>query len=92
MKKKSSQAKKVAVKKAVPKKKKAVPKKAVPKKAALRSVGSRGAGLAESFRPICLTENKRLSEECMTEKEAFDIAQAHRKSTSPRHSVDVESC
>jgi hypothetical protein len=108
MKKKSSPTKKTAVKKTDSKKKvviakknlapkkaavkKATPKKAVPKKAAPRSAGFRDDDLAESFRPICITQGIRLDERCMTKREAFEIAQEHRRNTSPRHRVDVESC
>ena len=91
MKKKPNSTKKATPKKAVVKKavvKKAAPKKAAPKKAAPK----KAAALVESFRPVCITEDIRLDERCMTRSEAFAIAQAHRNGTNPRHSVDIESC
>lgn len=102
MKKKSTPAKKGALKKTAPKKKttvakkaapqKAAPKKRIPKKAAPKKANRNEAVEFESFRPICITDNVRLDDRCMSKSEAFEIAQAHRRDTHPHHSVDIESC
>ena len=95
MKKKSNSAKKTNVKKAGTKRKVATTqkvslKKAAPKKIATRSAGFRDTGVTDFFRPICITQGIRLDEQCMSESQAFEIAQAHRRNTG--HRVDVESC
>ena len=91
--KKKPAAKKAGLSKAT--KVKRVPKKTAAKKAPARNLTRGNASLINevslvSYRPVCETEDIRLDDRCMSKKDAFDIAQAHRLNTG--HKVDIESC